>query len=496
VTEKTILQRRDLLKKMALILIFAVVFFAVCATESFCSDYQQVPGLIDLRSTFSDGANSIESLVEMAKKRGFGIVIINDHDRLVMEYGVPPFRNVLRRRVELPSINTNGAKAYLDSIREVQKKYPDMIIIPGSETAAFYYWTGSYLKKNLTAHDHEKRILTIGMAKPGDYENLPIVHNGFSNIYIGTAVPGIIIALISLALALPLIKWRGFYRIAGIIIAVLSVLCIINSNPFRNSPFDQYHGDQGMAPYRLLTDYVDSRGGLTFWNYPETKSGIRKLGPIQVNTPPYPEVLEESEGYTGFASLYGDNITVTEPGNVWDRVLVAYCEGTRNRPAWGISTADFHEEGGAGEKLGNFPTVFLLQEKSRKGVMDALKNGKMYAYQGDYLQGVKLEEFSVSSPDSAKIGIAGDEITLKDSPRIRISLSAAKISERKVSVRLIRSGKLLETFEGTLPMQIDYQDGYFKPGEKVYYRMDMRGYGTLVSNPIFVKFESLAKRAY
>ena len=488
-TENTILQRPHLFKRVVLGVIFAMVFFAVCVTESFCADYQQVAGLIDLRSTFSDGAYDIETLVKMAKDRGFEVLVINDHDRLVMEYGLPPFRDILRKRVELPSINTNGAKAYLDSIKSVQEKYRDMVIIPGSETAAFYYWTGSYFKKNLTAHDHEKRILTIGMENSEDYENLPILHNGFSTQYMGMAIPEILLFLVVLVPAVFLIKWKGFYRIAGIIIFIWCVASIANSNMFRSSPFDQYHGDQGTAPYRLLTDYVNSRGGLTFWNYPETKSGIRRLGPIMVDTPPHPEVLEESEGYTGFAALYGDNITVTEPGNVWDRVLTAYCRGTRSRPVWGISTADFHKEGDAGEKLGNFPTVFLLRKKSRKGVLEALKNGKMYAYRGGYPQFVRLDEFSVRSSDGKNKGISGDEISLKESPRISISLSAAEASERKVKVRLIRSGELIQTFEGTLPMQIDYEDRYFQSGEKVYYRMDMQGQGKIVSNPIFVAFE-------
>ena len=486
-TENTILQRPCLFKKIALSVIFVTVFFAICATESFCADYQQVSGLIDFRSTFSDGANDIESLVILAKKRGFEVLIINDHDRLVMEYGLPPFRKLIKKRVELPSINTNGAKAYLDSIKKVQKMFPDMIIIPGSETAAFYYWTGSYFKKDLTAHDHEKRILTIGMENPEDYENLPILHNGSSTQYLKMAIPEILLFFVVLVLAVFLIRWRGFYRIAGIIIFIWCVASIANSNMFRSSPFDQYHGDQGMAPYQLLTDYVNSKGGLTFWNYPETQSGTRRLGPIMVDTPPYPEVLEESEGYTGFASLYGDNITVTEPGNIWDRVLTAYCKGTRSRPAWGISTADYHREGGG--KLGNFPTVFFVREKSRKGIMEALKNGKMYAYQGNYLQGVKLDEFSVSFPDGIMKGISGDEIALKSNPRIRIALSSIEDSKNKVKVRLIRSGKLIQTFEGTLPMQINYEDRYFQPGEKIYYRMDMRGRGRLVSNPIFVEFK-------
>ena len=57
-----------------------------------------------------------------------------------------------------------------------------------------------------------------------------------------------------------------------------------------------------------------------------------------------------------------------------------------------------------------------------------------------------------------------------------------------VQVRLIRSGTLIQTFKGTLPLNIDYTDPLETPGEKVYYRMDMTGYGTIVSNPIFVEF--------
>jgi hypothetical protein len=40
--------------------------------------------------------------------------------------------------------------------------------------------------------------------------------------------------------------------------------------------------------------------------------------------------------------------------------------------------------------------------------------------------------------------------------------------------------------EGTLPLQIEHEDDDIKPGEKTYYRMDMRGAGTIVSNPIFM----------
>jgi hypothetical protein len=450
------------------------------------SDYQQIAGLIDLKTTFSDGDLDPESLVELARNKGFGAVVVNDHDRMVMEYGPPPFRNILKKRVELNSINKRGAEEYLNSLQAIEERFPDMIVIPGSQTAPFYYWSGSYFRKDLTAHNHERRILTIGLKRPKDYQGLPIIHNGFSTRFTTNFLPGILISLSALIFGILLLRRKGLFRICGVTIGVLSILSILDTNPFRSSPFDQYHGDQGIAPYQLLLDYVNARGGLTFWNYPETRSGIRKMGRIFVDTPPYPEVLEESRDYTGFAALYGDTITVTEPGNIWDRVLLAYCSGERDRPVWGISTADFHKEGEAGEVLGNFPTVFLVHRKTKREILKALKNGKMYACRGDYPHIVKLDEFSVCSSKGDLIGISGDEVVLEGNPRIKVSLSVPEPTKNPVTGRLIRSGEVIERFEGQLPIKIDFEDAYCKPGERIYYRMDLHGYGKLVSNPIFV----------
>lgn len=453
------------------------------------AEYVQLAGLLDTRTTFSDGKLDPESLARLAKEKGFDILFINDHDRLVMEYGLPPLKNVLRKREELNSINKEGAERFLDAIRDVQKKYPDMIIIPGSESAPFYYWTGSYLKGNLTAHKDEQRILTVGLERPGDYEELPILHNGISLRYFRSFLPVMFLLLVSFILGVFMsLRWRGFYRISGLVISGLSVLFMLNTNAFRNSPFDQYHGDQGIAPYQLLIDYVKSRGGMTFWNYPETKSGVRKMGPISVNTPPYPEVLEMARGYTGFSALYGDNITVIEPGHEWDRVLMEYCKDERDRPVWGISTADFHEEGRDGGSLGDYPTVFLVREKTKEGVVSAMREGKMYAYRGKYPQRIVLDEFCVCSSECRPRAISGDHIILQENPRIHISLSSKMPAERPVTVRLIRSGEFIRAFEGKLPLKIDYEDRYYKPGQKIYYRIDVRGCGDLVSNPIFVVF--------
>lgn len=460
----------------------------VCVQPASAIDYRQIKGLIDTRTTFSDGSFDVESLARLAVNRGFDVLCFNDHDRMVMEYGFPPFRNLVKKKIELNSINKTGAASYLSTIQKTDLKFKDLILIPGSESAPFYYWSGSYFNKDLTAHDHEKRILTIGMENPRDYQQLPILHNGYSKHYIKNYMPVQFFFIAALALGLVLLRTKGFFKVSGVVVSLLSLVLIVDNHPFKSSPFDQYSGSQGIKPYQLLIDYVNSKGGMTFWNYPETKSGIRKLGPVFVNTPPYPEALINAENYTGFAAVYGDDITITEPGRQWDRVLSAYCRGERKQPVWGIATADYHKESESG-RLGNFPTVFLVRRKTKRDILFAMQKGRMYACQTTYPQQIILEDFSVCASECKTRAVLGEEIRLNGNPKIHIAVALGKPEKKAAVVRLIRSGRLIRTFRGPLPMDIDFVDNFYKPGEKIFYRMDVKGPAALVSNPIFVNFE-------
>ena len=454
------------------------------------SEYFQVGGLIDTRTTHSDGALSVEQLAALTRTRGFDVLFVTDHDRLAMAYGLPPFENVLRYRKDLNSINVSGAQAYIDAINQAQAKFTDLILIPGSKSVPYYYWTGSYFKKNLTAHDHEKRILTIGLETPEDYANLPVLHNGLSTRYVERSLPGLFFFIGSLLLGLYLLTEKGAIRIAAAIIVVVSLLAGLNTAPLRSSPFTQYMGNLGIAPYQYFIDHVDQAGGLTFWNYPETRSGVRPYGPIHLNTPPYPQVLEQARGYTGFAAIYGDRITATEPGHEWDRVLMAYCRGRRASPVWGIATADYHSEKAPGVKLGSFPTVFLVKQKTKTAVLDAMRSGRMYAAYGPFPQRLILEEFSICANSCKDNAVSGQEIELRQPARIRVALALKIPESKKVSIRLIQAGRLLKTLETNLPARVEFRDDYFRAGEKTYFRVEARtrSAGRLVSNPIFVKY--------
>ncbi len=470
-----------------LLLLLLPVVLAPCAA----AEYRQISAAIDVRTDFSDGDLTVDGLVRLARERGFKAVFFSDHDRLVMEYGLFPLRHLIKKRESLNAIHRAGAGAYLSAIREAAERYPDMALIPGCESAPYYYWTGSYLKGDLTAHDHEKRLLALGLDRAEDYENMPVVHNGFSFRYFGEAVPRLLLFAGAFVIGVWMLREKKrLFKVSGIFFCAAALLLAINALPFRSSPFDPYMGNQGIAPYQYYIDYVASRGGMVFWNYPETHAGVRPLGPIRLDTPPYPQVLEEASGYTGFAAVYGDTVTATEPGREWDRVLQSYCRGDRKRPVWGISTADYHGESGAGGVLGNFPTILLVEDPTRQGVLEAMRAGRMYAVQGRYPQQMVLDEFTASGKGQEERAVLGQEIDLETVPEIRFSIStkAAPQGPMPVRVRLIRGGNVVFDRQATLPFRAALIDETCPPGEKTYYRLDVRGKaaGILVSNPVFV----------
>lgn len=450
------------------------------------SPYSQVRGLIDLRSGFSDGAHDIEELIRLASSRGFKVLFINDHNRISISYGLPPFRRIFKYTKEYPSIATHGAANYLNAIDVAASKHPDTILIPGCLTSPFYFWTGSWLKKDLTLNEYDRKILILNFERPEDYEGIPSISSGFSLRYTKELLPGLTLFLVPFVIGLIFLRWRGMYRRMGIIIIIVAALAIVDYNPFRGSRYHPYGGDRGIGPFQEVIDYVNERGGYSFWNYPEQRSGIRRHGPVNVRTPPYPQVLTESRDYTGFAAIYGDRITVTDPGHEWDRVLNEFCRGDRKRAPWAISTADFHEEGRWGLKLGAYPTTFLVREFSKRAVLEALEKGRMYSSRSDGRKWPRLDYFYVSSSESGR-AYMGESLVTTAFPLIRLKVSYYPETIAPITLLLIRGGKLIKQFSGRTPLEVEVLDKEILPGKKTFYRIiDKKKH--LTSNPIFVTY--------
>jgi hypothetical protein len=483
-----------------------IVLFAP-STPLIAEDYLRVPAGIHFDSDVSGGKYSVEALAKICRKKDLEVAIITDHDNMRVEYGVFPLRKVtgflIRKwtgQGEQSSISSFGAKKYLRLFEEVSARYPELILMPGAEAIPFYYWEGNPWKRNLRLMRFHEHLLVIGLKSAEDYRRLPSIANG----YPGEFSPKVLINLIWGATAL-----LGFHifrkkrvkrihfgnqvfkapshrnQIIGALIFLASLLLLINNYPFLSPKHDQYHGDQGGGPYQVLIDYVNQRGGMVFWAHPEVEQRMEVNG-IEVYTPPYHEHLLETHGYTGFAIFWEGMNHVGKPGGIWDRILNEYCQGKRKKPVWAIGELDFEGEGNL-ENVKETATVLSLREKSRKGVLEALRTGRMYATRNFASQWLTLEEFSVG--DSYEVATMGGTLRTHEPPHIRIKFAATQPMDFRVQV--IRDGKIIGTFPIPNSGVVEFDDRTAPRGGKVYYRILASGgdWVFLASNPIFVEFE-------
>lgn len=399
-------------------------------------NYFHLLGAIHLQTPVSGGKRTVEDYANLAREHGLGFLIITDHDNLRYEYGLWPLRGIIKKTVQFPSVLQFGVKNYLQGIQKVNQKFKEIIIIDGVESDPFYYWDGSYFKKNLSLINPGRHILVVGLNEVRYYEKLPCIGNGCSR-------------------------------------------------------FTQYQGDQLYRPYQDLIDYVNQRGGLTFWAHPEAQEDMA-ISSIRVETLPYPEAIQATVNYTGFSILSEGYRRVGCPGGVWDRALKEYCRGTRKTPPWVIGELDDY----GAKQIDSILTVCLVRQKSYQAIIEALRYGRTYVITHPRL---RLDWFSIQNAPSQKplphlVAINGNEINCNSFPFIRFHVSSQATDPKgpsAVTVRLLRDGRLVKEFNSTLPCQVEFEDRYYQKGEKIYYRLDAvtNNMARLISNPIFVRFE-------
>ena len=453
-------------------------------------DLKQVPGVIHAHTTFSSGEYSLEELVKIAEEKGIEVLIPTDHDLVVMEYGIFPLQNIIKKRVERKSIIKMGPEKYLEAIERINKDQKSVLVIPAVQSSPFYYWTGSPFRGDLTANDYRKELILVGMTHPDDYRNLPLLHRGFSKDYISAYLPRCIVFIISFLLGIYLSFQKGKYRFCGFGVVFLSVLMLINHHPYHSSRFDPYDGDQGIQPFQDVIDYVDARKGLVFWAHPESKyaaSGV-KMGPVTLQTNPYPDALLESTNYTGFSGLYGDWTTADTPGRQWDQALLEYCEEKRTKPVWIIAEADFHKKKSDGGVVGfdTFQTIFLAKNKKMQTILESFASGKIYALLKNGNVRLSLDRFQVGSKGYKVLANMGEKLNTPSEPEIHIRISASDKGTYPVKLTLIRRGRIYRSLEVKTPFETKLLDEDTWEGVS-YYRLEVEGNpGKVLSNPIFV----------
>jgi hypothetical protein len=457
-------------------------------------EYQAYRGLVGMRSNFSSGNQSIEDIATKAEELGFGAVLIADHHRLSLAWGLPPFRNLFRKKQEFPSVQTSGLRSYLRTVLAADDKFGRIIVLPGLTITPFYYWEGSPFRGDLTAHQWHTRLMVFGMNnRPEDFNNLPEINGSFSMLYFpklvfGTA-PFVLAALIGLVLFFGYRRWR----VVGFLVFLIGALFATNYHPFVTTPFDAYHGDQGASPYQYLINYVSQRGGITLWNG-EEDSREEVVGVARLVSRPRPDLLDASLGYSGFDAFLGGDPSPTVPGGLWDKLLLDFVAGKRPKPAWifgSVGDRDGNSDGGNGLST-NVQTVFYLKERSQAGVMEALRRGRMYVVRKQGELRLQLDRFSVSPQGLSTESLPGQQLESPGPVQITLHVSAGNEASRPVTVNIIRDGKIVKTLQGNTPLNTSFLDEFTTPGKTSYYRIDASepAGGRLLTNPVFVKFSA------
>jgi len=332
--------------------------------------------VMDVRSNHSDGQHTMEELVRLAEARGVDVLAINEHDRFTIRLGIDPFPQLLGYSMQHPSLYETGVESYFDDLGGLRRNYPQMLFLGGTESTPGYFWSGLPFR-DLTLHDAERHIITLGAESPAQIEQLPSfdlthVRGSFELSLMFWGVAGLLLVLLVV---------RRRYRAAALLLipcAAAVAVSLLQKPVDADSEFLQRAADEGL---------------FSAWAHPGTLSGVRP-GPmgVQLDTDPYSDRVFEPPTADAFAAVYGDTDSNTQPGDRWDRYLLEFAQGRQAKPIWAVAAGDFHAEGEANEYLGNYPMDVWADAKTTAAVVAALKQGRSVAWGMPKQRNIRMAE--------------------------------------------------------------------------------------------------------
>jgi len=453
--------------------------------------YIQIDGVADVKTRYSRGCETVEGIARLATQKGIDAVLFGDRARDSLEYGAWPLERIFKKTLSGPSLLASGALTYLSEINALNDRLEKTVLIPGAEVAPFYYWTGSSWQDDLVAHDADRRLWLLGLGTADDYEQLPLVGSNLTTRYADrfqNAALGYTFLFLA-ALALVLRNWR---RRLSVPLAVLLFLLALNHHPFRSSPFDPHLGGQGLLPTQEVIDFVKKRGGMVFLSGMEYPPEPRKIGSVTVETAPYTGDLVQATSITGFQAVSPSPVQAVQAGREWDRALLDHIGGKRPAPVFGYGGNDFLCENMDGPMFGSVRTIFLVREKTREAILDAMAQGRMYAVRQPDDNRLSLDEFRVVEKELGHKAVMGETLLSTGAPEISLKVRATRGGEKTARLTLIRNGDIIREETVSLPYSMVYHDIEVPQEGTVYYRaqVSVSDVDYLVSNPIFVRFAS------
>ena len=417
--------------KIIYILIFIFTFsFLVYSQEA-----QFYKIAVDVESNISGGVLSLEEIVRTADQLNIDALILGDEFYNKFEYGIGPgpFKYLFKKTVISDSVCEYGLKSYLDLIEELNAKYPQVLLIEGFEVSPYYWWRGSFFKRNLQLIDWHRQFIVTGLTYD-DYNNLPITSKG-------------------------------------------------------NSKYSQYSGDLWFEPYQDFIDFIDSRGGLTFWAHPD-ESYNENINGINAFTQHYPQILSKTNNYTGFCILFGGYSDTGKFSGIWDDLLMSYCRGERTHPVWAIGELDYTEASEI-KRMDDLLNFVRALGKKREEIFAALKNGRMHVSWNLHRQGIYLSDFHLTDNSSQKKAFSADTLDILGDVSLVVRLKVENDLDPSLVINVLKNGELFDIKEvSTAPGKVVEViiDDKVSDNKKGYYRIEINYQGgKIISNPIFFR---------
>ncbi len=397
-----------------------------------------------IRITRTEGEvpQPIEDIARIAHEQGLDAVILADRARAEVSYGLTRFSRLFKVTVSEGSIESYGAERYLERVPAAEGR-SEVLIIAGAECIPYYRWRGNVLGGLRLEHLYEHMVI-VGLDSPKEIESIPDTAGGFGYRLSWTVLLNLV------PIALLVVAWR-FRRdkkrprkLAAVLLILLALLILVDGAPFLPRSISAYE-DPAPYPPNVLAAYAESRGALAFWAHPCANPGalphkLKESSGIDIEVRPYPEVLLQTESYTGFA-MFNAGIKAGMPGGEWDLALAEYCDDKRANPVWAISECDYDAHSPP-EALAEAQTVVWARERTKRAILDALRSGRCYATLTHIHKTLGDVEWELS--DGASAAISGDALTtaapsVRARVRLRSALSAK--SNKRMNVKFVVGGR-------------------------------------------------------
>jgi hypothetical protein len=462
-------------------------------------DLREMVAVIHLHTSLSDGSATPLDLARAARAAGVDALVVTDHFLERVAYAPWPVGNVLGVAASRPSVVSRGIRRYFSSLSEAERLTGGIVLVPGLEVTPYARWTGSFLRGTLELQGWHRHALVIGIEDPALVARLPVAGNRRGGIYgawsLLFAVPGAALLWSAARLARPAYRERrvGAYRLRQrrlpaieALVGAAALLILVVGFPYRVERFSPVSADPGDAPLRLFVDSARDSGGVVIWAHPEAEA-LKESRGIRLRTTRYPEAVRSTEAQA-FAALPEGVVHLLPPGGVWDRTLIDFLEKKRRTAPFAVAEVDEHRVA-ADIDFGQLQTVFLVRDRSRAGLMEALGAGRFYGrWTPERRDPLRLAEWSLAAaePVGGDRAVAGAGESLVARGEVAIRLVVVGGGGDAVEARLIRRGEVIWSARGVPPLAYTIADRAIPP---TYYRLDVQGPypRRLIANPIFVR---------